>query len=395
MESKCIKINMPSGAADIIETLYSAGYEAFIVGGCVRDSLLGREPGDFDITTNARPDEVKRLFSKTVDTGISHGTVTVIQLGEPYEVTTYRIDGEYADSRHPVSVSYTKNLTEDLARRDFTVNAMAYNERVGLVDAFGGREDLKKGILRAVGDSYLRFSEDALRILRCIRFSSVLGFDIDEITAEALRELAPGLSKVSAERIYTEWKKLLTGKNAYQVISEYSDVISVFLPEFGRLKLPAREPFDKLDAELRQLCLFAALGKDDFENAAIKLRMESKIRNKGVSVLNNLIFDRHPSDKELKLYLIRCGDDVGLAAARVSVAIGSTDEKTLFRLNELVCSDHPRKVSQLKISGRELMAIGAKGAEVGRLLSTLIEEVALGDIQNEPDHLLIRAQNLL
>ncbi|MBE6635761.1 MAG: CCA tRNA nucleotidyltransferase [Ruminococcaceae bacterium] len=395
MEAKNIKINIPSAATDLINKLYDAGYEAFIVGGCVRDSLLGRLPGDFDITTNAEPEEVKRLFKKTVDTGIRHGTVTVIESGEPYEVTTYRIDGEYADSRHPVSVSYTKNLRDDLARRDFTVNAMAYNDRVGLVDAFSGIDDLEHGILRAVGEARLRFTEDALRILRCIRFSSVLGFGIEKSTADALRELAPGLLKVSAERIYSEWKKLLGGKNAYYVIEEYRDVISIFLPELSDVSLPDRDSFDKLSVENRQLCMFASIGLEGFENASHRLKMESKTRTKGASVLKNLIYSPNPSDNELKRYLVDNGDEISLDGAEISAAVGITDKQTYLRMLSLVSSPIPRKISDLSIGGRELMAMGVRGEGIGKLLYALLLEVAQGNIRNDTDELLLRAQELL
>ena len=218
-----IKIDMPSGAKRIISVLADNGYEAYIVGGCVRDALLGRVANDFDITTSALPSEVKELFSKTVDTGIKHGTVTVICEDGPYEVTTYRIDGEYRDMRHPVSVSYTDKLADDLLRRDFTVNAMAYNDSFGIADVSGGMADLAAGVIRAVGDASVRFTEDALRVLRGIRFASVLGFSIEESTALAIREKAPNLCGVSAERIYTEWYKLVGGAGAYDIISEYAD----------------------------------------------------------------------------------------------------------------------------------------------------------------------------
>ena len=208
-----MRFNLPSHVEYILATLEAAGYHAHIVGGSVRDLLLGKNPDDFDITTSALPEETKAVFSdkRTVDTGIKHGTVSLILDGKPYEITTYRLDGEYKDSRHPEAVYFTKNIVEDLSRRDFTVNAMAYNPTTGLVDPFGGRDDLKLGIIRAVGDPYVRFNEDALRILRGIRFSSVLGFKIEDKTSKAIREKRQLLSKVSAERIYVELKKMLSG----------------------------------------------------------------------------------------------------------------------------------------------------------------------------------------
>ncbi len=202
-------IRIPAPAAEIIDKLNSHGYEAYIVGGCVRDMLLGREPGDWDITTSALPRQVKQVFKRTVDTGIQHGTVTVLIGKAGYEVTTYRVDGEYLDGRHPDTVSFTPDLREDLRRRDFTINAMAYNSMKGIIDEFGGQEDLRAGIIRCVGNPMDRFSEDALRILRAIRFSAQLGFEIEEKTWEAICASAPSLARVSKERIQVELTKLL------------------------------------------------------------------------------------------------------------------------------------------------------------------------------------------
>lgn len=203
------RIQLPERVDRIITTLQDHGYEAYAVGGCIRDSLLGREPGDWDITTSATPEETKALFRKTFDTGIEHGTVTVLMGEEGFEVTTYRIDGKYEDGRHPKEVCFTRNLREDLLRRDFTINAMAYNETEGLVDIFGGISDLKKGVIRCVGDAGERFAEDALRILRGIRFAAQLGFEIDEDTKQGMSALAPTLEKISAERIQVELIKML------------------------------------------------------------------------------------------------------------------------------------------------------------------------------------------
>ena len=204
-----MRIQVPEKANQVISVLTEAGFEAYVVGGCVRDAILGRTASDWDITTNARPEQVKALFPRTVDTGLQHGTVTVLQGKEGFEVTTYRIDGEYLDGRHPEQVTFPPSLLEDLKRRDFTINAMAYNDKEGLVDAFDGLGDLERGQIRCVGNPGERFTEDALRILRAVRFSAQLGFGIEEKTRAALSEFAPRLSKVSAERIQTELVKLL------------------------------------------------------------------------------------------------------------------------------------------------------------------------------------------
>lgn len=230
-----MEIKIPADVLDILKRINDAGFEAYIVGGCVRDFLLGREPADWDITTSASPYEVKALFRRTIDTGLQHGTVTVMMHGEGYEVTTYRIDGEYEDGRHPKEVTFTKNLVEDLKRRDFTINAMAYHPEKGLIDEFDGKSDLKDGIIRAVGCAKDRFGEDALRMMRAIRFAAQLGYDIEPDTFEAIRELAPTLSKVSAERIQVELVKTLVSDHPYDFKLFYeTGLTKVFMPEFDK-----------------------------------------------------------------------------------------------------------------------------------------------------------------
>lgn len=208
-----MKIQLPDNVRKIIRILNENGYEAYAVGGCVRDSIIGRTPGDWDITTSALPDEVKSLFKRTIDTGIEHGTVTVMLDREGYEVTTYRIDGEYRDGRHPESVEFTRSLGEDLKRRDFTINAMAYNDETGLVDMYDGMGDIERKIIRCVGDPMERFSEDALRMLRAVRFSARLGYEIDKPTEDAIRKSAGTMARVSRERIHVELGKILESDN--------------------------------------------------------------------------------------------------------------------------------------------------------------------------------------
>lgn len=228
-----IHIQLPEKVKTIISTLENAGYSAYAVGGCVRDSVLGRTPEDWDITTSARPEQVKALFPRTIDTGIQHGTVTVLLEKETFEVTTFRIDGDYEDARHPSSVTFTPDLTEDLRRRDFTINAMAYNDRVGFVDQFGGMKDIEDRVIRCVGDAEERFSEDALRMLRALRFAAQLNFKIEENTYRAICTLAPSIAKVSAERIRTEFVKLLVSDHPERLRDVYdTGLMQVFLPEF-------------------------------------------------------------------------------------------------------------------------------------------------------------------
>lgn len=226
-----MRIEMPCEAEWIIKKIRDHGFEAFAVGGCVRDTLLGREPGDWDITTSARPEEVKAIFGKTVDTGLKHGTVTIIKNHKGYEVTTYRIDGEYRDGRHPDSVEFTASLSEDLKRRDFTINAMAYSHETGIVDEFGGMEDLEAGIVRCVGCAHDRFTEDALRILRAVRFAAQLGFVIEEKTYRAISDIAPNLKKVSKERIQVELTKLLVSGHPEKIAMVEAAGISPYVTD--------------------------------------------------------------------------------------------------------------------------------------------------------------------
>ena len=236
MDKASIKIVLPNEVATIIRTLTEHGYEAYAVGGCVRDSILGRKPGDWDITTSALPEQVKALFRRTIDTGIQHGTVTVMFGKNGFEVTTYRIDGAYEDARHPKNVEFTSRLEEDLKRRDFTINAMAYNDDSGVVDVFDGLGDLDRGIIRCVGDADDRFGEDALRILRAVRFSAQLGFEIEDKTSEAIMKLAPTLEKISKERIHTELNKMLKSVHPeYFLQADGLGIMQVIMPEYHAL----------------------------------------------------------------------------------------------------------------------------------------------------------------
>ncbi|MBQ5841079.1 MAG: HD domain-containing protein, partial [Clostridia bacterium] len=232
-----MQMPLPSPVVQALSILKMAGFEAYVVGGCVRDTMLGKQPMDWDITTSALPEQILSAFAeyKTVPTGIQHGTVTVIVENTPLEVTTYRIDGEYADSRHPNEVFFTSSLQEDLRRRDFTINAMAYHPEKGLVDCFSGAADLAAQKITCVGDPACRFTEDALRILRALRFSAVLGFSIEKVTADTIHKLAPLLRRVSAERIADELKKLLVGEHVRQVLLDFADVFCVILPELQPL----------------------------------------------------------------------------------------------------------------------------------------------------------------
>lgn len=382
------ELYIPENAKKIIERLEACGHEAYIVGGCVRDALLGKIPNDYDITTSATPEKTKAIFEKTVDTGIAHGTVVVVLGGEAYEVTTYRVDGEYLDSRHPVSVSFTSRLTDDLARRDFTVNAMAYSPSRGIVDANGGIADLNARRIRTVGDPTERFSEDALRILRGIRFSSVLDFDIEENTASAIKALASTLSHVSEERIYVEWSKLLSGKRAYRVIKEYRNVIEVFLPELKGVELIDELAFYSLPPRLRAIALFAPLGAEAFVRAMKRLKTDSKTMSFGKAVLSSLIHSDTVDEKNLREYLVRCEDSVAKAAALISEELGYCPAGTYLCISELIDMDIPRRLDMLAINGNKLIELGYSGKMIGNILAALLHGVAVGELENNERELI-------
>lgn len=380
------RIEMPQEAKKIIDKLYAEGYEAYIVGGCVRDNLIGRTPDDYDITTSAPPEETKRIFERTIDTGIKHGTVTVIENGKPYEVTTFRVDGEYKDNRHPVSISFTKNIKDDLARRDFTVNALAYNDRVGIVDAFSGLDDLEAGVIRCVRNPEERFAEDALRVLRGIRFSSVLDFEIEENTADAILKFAQNLRYVSSERIYVEWKKLLSGVKAYEIILRFKEVIDVFISELKDVEVPDRDSFNGLDYVERQVLLFSACKGQApalFAEFAKRIKMDSKTRDTSVSVLNAINELAFEKNIDVRAFVIGKSDDVALMSAKIAAVTGIIKEKDGEAIKRLVREDAPRKISQLDINGNDLLAYGIKGANVGKILNKIIYLVATAKLANE------------
>lgn len=318
-----MKIQLPEKVNQIIHTLQSHGYEAYAVGGCIRDSILGRIPDDWDITTSATPLETKALFPRTFDTGIEHGTITVLIDKDAFEVTTYRVDGKYEDSRHPSEVTFTRSLSEDLLRRDFTINAMAYNDKEGLVDIFGGIEDLKNKTIRCVGNAKARFGEDALRILRAVRFASQLGFVIEEETREGISELAPTLANISAERIQVELIKMLVSPTPSLLRTAYElGITKVILPEFDELMVTAQETphhkynvgehtlkaieYIRADKVLRLTMLFHDIAKPQMktidENGVAHFKMHDvKSAEMTKQILRRLKFDNDTMNKVVKL----------------------------------------------------------------------------------------------
>lgn len=391
-----MKPNLPLGAKIIIERLESVGKRAHIVGGSVRDFLLLKTPFDYDITTDALPEEMKEIFSdfRTVETGIKHGTLTVLADGEPYEVTTYRVDGEYEDHRHPKKVEFTDSLAGDLARRDFTMNAICYNERDGFVDMFDGLGDIKNKIIRAVGDPARRFEEDALRILRAIRFSAVLGFEIEENTRKWAIEKSHLLSMVSPERIYTEFKKLMGGKYAYSVLETYTDILSRFL--LDTIRLPRREDFDKASFEARLLSLFL-LSADSptaaFVDFCDRMRTDSKIKRLGRSVLDNIdISLSHRS--QILLAIASLSEETVRLLCEVRELICVENTPTGMEIDEILRLGYPLSLSSLAISGDDVKAIGFSGREIGEVLNNLLTLVLSDKVTNERNALLSLAQRI-
>ena len=389
---------LPEKVSFIINRLESLGFSAGAVGGAVRDTLLGREVGDYDITTSARPENIVFAFPelRVIETGIKHGTVTLLVDGETFEVTTYRIDGDYKDNRHPDSVEFTSELSLDLSRRDFTVNAMYYNDTEGLVDLFGGREDIERGLIRAVGEAEKRFEEDGLRILRAIRFASVLFFSLEEKTREAVHRKAYLLNGISRERIYTEFKKLISGVGAYRVLCEYSDVIRVIIPELSGLSLPPEESFNEASFEARLLSLFALNSnnpREDFSHAMQSLKTDKAIRVRGVEALNNYNED-YKKDSDLGMLLMRAGEEAALLTLELRRALGLDAGDEVERLVEILSGGLPYKISHLQITGNDILTLGYSGKDVGRVLHLALIAVINGEIKNERKVLLRFSQGL-
>lgn len=435
-----IKILLPEKVNMIIQTIQAAGFEAYAVGGCVRDSILGREPDDWDITTSAKPEDIKKLFKRTIDTGIEHGTVTVMLGKEGFEVTTYRIDGEYEDSRHPKEVTFTSNLREDLKRRDFTINAMAYNDEVGLVDIFEGISDIEKKVIRCVGDAKERFTEDALRMMRAVRFSAQLGYSIDEGTKEAIKELAPTLQKISAERIQVELVKLVTSANPdYLKIAYETGITKEVLPEFDLcMKTGQNNPhhmysvgehtlwamkYIQADKVLRLAMLFHDMGKpkalttDDkgihhFHghneiSSQISREVLRRLRfdNDTIHKVERLVFyhDYRPAltDKSVRKFVAKIGKELFPLYLLVQKAdvLAQSDYKreeklknieTVGKIYEGILErEECLSLKDLAVTGKDLIDLGIKpGKEIGEILNGFLERVIEEPQLNQKEILL-------
>lgn len=441
-----MQIILPKNVNKIIHVLEEHGFQAYAVGGCIRDSLLGRTPHDWDITTSALPEQVKALFKKTVDTGIQHGTVTILLEGEGYEVTTYRLDGEYEDSRHPKEVTFTSLLSEDLKRRDFTVNAMAYNEKDGLIDLFGGQKDMEEKVIRCVGDPLERFTEDALRILRAVRFAAQLGFSIEERTREAIGILAGNLEHISAERIQAELVKLAVSPHPEEFYTACETGITrVILPEFDEaMETPQNNPHHcynvgrhmiesmrqiEPDKVLRLTMLFHDIGKpvvrstgEDgvdhfFGHADVSAQMACdilkrlKFDNETLNTVEKLItyhdFRPHPNERSVRRFLNKVGKDLFplvMKVQRADVAAQSDYQRSekeermrevealaekIFAEKQCFC------LKDMAVTGRDLIADGMKpGKDLGAVLSELLGEVLRDPSHNTKEYLLEYSRTL-
>lgn len=440
-------MDMPKNVDTAINLLQSAGFEAYAVGGCVRDSLLGKTPNDWDITTSAKPEDMKSVFADfhCIDTGIKHGTVTVVIDGEPLEITTFRLDGEYEDNRHPKSVTFTSDLGADLGRRDFTVNAMAYSKMTGTVDLFGGQNDLKNGIIRCVGDPDRRFNEDALRILRALRFASALDFEIEEKTAQSLLKNRALLGNISEERIAKELLKLVCGKGAKRILTDFAPVLFEILPELQPMYKNSHDnphhcydiyehtliAVESIDPEptLRFAMLLHDCGKPavkKFDENGVahfyghqrisaeisaqilaRLKVSNKFRDEILFLVSN--HDRwelYENTEKMPRYLSKFGlDGVQklLKVMRADVLAQSPEYR--YRLDQIADAEEIAKnlaaqkpclsLSELQINGRTLMNIGIpQGRKLGAVLAQLLDEVIDGVTKNTQEALTTRAREI-
>ena len=432
-------ISIPNDVKIILERLKNAGFEAYCVGGAVRDSIMNVTPGDWDITTSALPHETKELFKdfRTVETGLKHGTLTVIIDKTPYEITTFRIDGEYGDNRHPEKVTFTNRIGDDLARRDFTVNALAYNEEHGLVDLYGGKDDIYTGIIRTVGDADIRFQEDGLRIMRALRFSATLGFEIQEKTKESIHKNKDLLKNISAERITVELTKLICGKNAFNILMEYPDVVSVFIPEIApavnftqygkkhaydvwehichtvdtipqnrilRLtmllhdlgKVPTHKLNEKGDSTFKN---HATVGGEMAKEILTRLKFDKKTINRVSFLVGCHDFEPPETKTELKKHLktktpediktllvIKKSDRGALSESYRDISEGTA--QTLKWLEEIEIDNECCTIPQLAVNGKDLEKNGLKGEEIGTTLNKLLDAVIENKVENTKADLL-------
>ena len=413
-----MKLTLDPGAAALLDTLHAAGYAAYAVGGCVRDSLLGRTAHDWDLCTSALPQQVMELFGteQCIPTGLQHGTVTIKYGGQLYETTTFRTEGSYTDGRHPDAVQFVPDVREDLARRDFTINAMAYNEAEGLVDPFGGQKDLQNGLLRAVGEPQQRFTEDALRILRLYRFAARFGFALDAATARAARQLAPHLDCISAERIQEELAKLLAAPQPGAYLEPA--VLAVVLPELTPESLTAAKPVvdacpaGEENLPVRWAALLGALGEADTRRVLKRLRCSNAcieetavlVRETAGEGVCRSFFEKkasaHVDDISVRQLLGRYGLCTVERLCALCAALRPQDAQNCAlaaqRARQLEANGACCRVSQLAVNGRDLMAAGIPaGPALRRVLEALLDGVIRAEYPNEKPALLAAAQKMI
>lgn len=411
-----IRIELPKYVAFIIDKLYENGYEAFAVGGCVRDAVMGRIPHDWDITTNALPKQVKSIFNKTIDTGIKHGTVTVMLNRVGYEVTTYRIDGEYTDGRHPKEVVFTPNLTEDLRRRDFTINAMAYNDKTGIIDEFDGIEDIHNKVIRCVGVPEDRFNEDALRMLRAVRFSAQLDFSIDNDTYNAIGKLYKNLSLISKERIQTELTKIITSENPGRI----KDICRLGLDRYvfgdnSVLSGADISVYEKVSYIMEMLpdnsyLRYAGLltYETDIENVLRGLKLD----NKTINIVARLVYNKNKelstNKADIRRAVVAIGEDIFsnyyleymkalIKVKHECITLSLEDIDTIsFRYKEIIADKECLKLNDMAVHGKDLKALGLPdGKLIGDILKILFDRVLENPQLNNKEILIEMAKKLI
>ena len=446
------RINIPAGAQAVIHLLESAGFEAYVVGGCVRDSLLGLAPHDWDICTSAKPDEVLASCSmhgiKTIETGIKHGTVTIClpEFDGMYEVTTYRIDGKYSDNRHPDTVAFTTSIQDDLSRRDFTINAMAYNAHTGLVDPFHGEKDLRRHQIPCVGNPVDRFHEDALRIMRALRFSSVYGFTIEEDTAKAIHQFAPYLQNIAAERIQVELCKLLLGKSVLEILLDYSDVMAVIIPEIAPcIGFQQNNPYHEYtvydhiahavandtgdDISVKIALLLHDIGKpqcysedergghfhghsvpshDIADHVMQRLRFDNKTKEDVLTLVLYHDSEIAPTHKTVRRWLSKIGESnfrklLAIKLADIKAHTKSTQQPRINKclalhsiLDDVIAQGQCFSMKDLAIGGKDIISLGVpEGKLIGDILHHILDKVISGDLPNEVSPQLLTTQQYL
>lgn len=389
-------MELPKEAEYIITALQNAGFEAYAVGGCVRDSVMGRQPADWDICTAALPSAVETVFKgdRIIETGLKHGTVTLVLNRTPYEITTFRTEGDYKDFRRPETVSFVTDILKDLSRRDFTINAMAYSPQSGIVDPFGGINDIKSKTLRCVGDPFKRFSEDALRILRALRFASVLGFELEAKTAKAIITQKSLLKKISAERISVEFTKLLDGKKREEIMTDFAPVFEEILPQpfcvdFVTAAKKAARAQNSLVAKAVLLHFLYA----DCKKVRLAMRaLKSDNRSTSFAADFSRFFDL-----SLPKNLAETRKNVKLAGFELyrEICVFKQDFKTLAFLDEIEQKKLACKISDLDINGNDLLKIGITGKALGVVLERLLEDVMLDNTVNQKEQLILHTKKII